>query len=199
MTRTSSGPPALPRPTPRVTTYSLFANMSTLPTLTHTSMGHSTSRHLAVAKVVTTLVAMTGPSSNHAPRCFTIRCLCWRSLPTLCTLTPVLIPHSTAVSPPRICHRIMRRRMIFSSYILDKRSRISSCYPHFLFFSFGDPSGYDSYFCPQPITICDGIPGLPQSMKSFKFGSSVPSLAHLARDDSMSSSNIFGSLKGLGP
>ncbi len=121
MTCTSSGPPALLRLTPCVTTYSLFANMSTLPTPTHTSTGHSTLRHLAVAKVVTALVAMTGPSSDRAPRCFTIWCLCWRSLPTLCTLTPALIPHSTAVSPPRICHRIMHRRMIFSSYILDKR------------------------------------------------------------------------------
>ncbi len=201
MTRTSSSPPTLPRPTPRVTTYSLFANMSTLPTPTHTSMGHSTSQHLEVAKVVTALVVMTGPSSDCAPRCFTIQCLRWRSLPTLCTSTPALIPHSTAVPPPRICHRITRRRMIFSSYILDKRSRISGRYPHFsfLFFSFGDPSGYDGYFCPQPIAIRNGIPGLTQSMKSFEFGSSVPSLAHLAQDDSMSSSNVFGLLKGLGP
>ncbi len=117
------------------------------------------------------------------------------------TLKPALIPHSTAVPPLRICHRITRWRMIFSSYILDKRSWISGRYPHFsfLFFSFGDPSGYDGYFRPQPIAIRDGIPGLTQSMKSFKFGSSVPFLAHLARDDLMSLSNVFGLLKGLGP
>jgi hypothetical protein len=136
MTRTSSGPPTLPRPTPCVTTYSLFANMSTLPTPTHTSTGHSTSQHLAVAKVVTALVAMTGPSSDRAPRCFTIRCLRWRPLPTLCILTPVLIPHLTAVPPPRICHRITRWRMIFSSYILDKGLGYPAATPIFLFFSF---------------------------------------------------------------
>jgi hypothetical protein len=60
-----------------------------------------------------------------ALQCFTTRCHRWRLLLTQCTSTPALILHSTTVPFQGKCHHILSRRRILSSYILDKRSRIS--------------------------------------------------------------------------
>jgi hypothetical protein len=50
------------------------------------------------------------------------------------------------VVPPSGVFHQKRWSKIFSSFILDKRSRIFCCYPHFfLSFFLGDPSGYDGY------------------------------------------------------